>query len=539
MMKKTINSALLLLTFFSISFAQRTDLSGLKFCIDPGHGGNNPANDRHVVPDPGINFWESESNFQKALLLKPMIEEKGGWVILTRYTNYYPNDNDEPSLSARAAIANANNVHWFNSIHSNATGGTNTGTNYTLMLIKENISTRQPAFPEALTMAGKLGKHIKANNRTSTYYVRLDYTFYGGPSGGFNLGVLKPLLMPGTLSEGSFHDYYPETRRLMNNHYRKMEAYGLLRGYLEYYNIPFDSLGFIAGIQTDSETGKPKNQSRVKLLPADIVYNGDSYNNGYYLFDRVPPGSHKVVFETPNYGKDTVNQTVAISGLHFLDRTLFIGTPPTITQTQPLPGDTAFKVNNLIGIRFSRPMDTASVRLAFSMSPAAKGNFTWTAGSTMLLFTPNPLLSYNTNYVLTIAATAKSLGGTPIDGNNDGIPGDPFILNFKTESSTTSVSDAGNMPFKFELKQNYPNPFNPETIIEYIVPSREHVTLTVYDLLGRKVANLIDEVKEPGNYHFPFSIRQLTDHFPLQSGIYFYQLRAGSHVETKKMILMK
>ena len=60
----------LLYIIFTITlFAQRTDLSGLKFCIDPGHGGNNPANDRHLIPDPGTDFWESESNFQKAFYL--------------------------------------------------------------------------------------------------------------------------------------------------------------------------------------------------------------------------------------------------------------------------------------------------------------------------------------------------------------------------------------------------------------------------------------------------------------------------------------
>ncbi|MBU2444772.1 MAG: N-acetylmuramoyl-L-alanine amidase [Bacteroidetes bacterium] len=534
-MKRLINSVLLILIMFSISSAQKTDLSGLKFCIDPGHGGNNAANDRHVVPDPGIDFWESESNFQKALLLKQMIEEKGGWVVLTRNTNYYPDDN-EPSLSTRAAIANANTVHWFNSIHSNATGGTNSGTNYTLMLIKEDIPTRQPAFPEALTMADKLGKHIKANNRTSTYYVRLDYTFYGGPGVGFNLGVLRPLLMPGTLSEGSFHDFYPETRRLMNNQYRKMEAYGLLRGYLEYFGVPFDSMGFIAGVQTDSETGKPKNLSKVRLLPANTLYSGDSFNNGYYLFDRLSPGLHKVVFETPDYGKDTVNQTVAVSGLHFLDRTLYIAIPPTITSSQPLPGDTAFKVNNLIGVRFSRPMDTVSVRLAFSMSPFTSGNFTWTAGSTMLLFTPNPVLLYNTNYTLTIAATAKSLGGVPIDGNNDGIPGDPFILNFKTESHTTNISETGNVPHKFELKQNFPNPFNPSTTIKFQIPKTSYVTLKVYDILGREVATLVNEVKEACNYLVTFDVSALAK---LTSGVYYYRLTLGIFSEMKKMSLLK
>ena len=79
--------------------AQPSDLSGLKFCIDPGHGGHNPANDRHLIPDVGTDFWESESNFQKAKRLDTLLTERGAWVILTRYTNDYPAD-DEPSLTA-------------------------------------------------------------------------------------------------------------------------------------------------------------------------------------------------------------------------------------------------------------------------------------------------------------------------------------------------------------------------------------------------------------------------------------------------------
>jgi len=65
--------------------AQRPDLNGLKFCIDPGHGGNNPANDRLVIPDPGVEFWESESNFRKALLLDTLLRAKGADVILTYF----------------------------------------------------------------------------------------------------------------------------------------------------------------------------------------------------------------------------------------------------------------------------------------------------------------------------------------------------------------------------------------------------------------------------------------------------------------------
>ena len=290
----------LIIICFQIIFSQRQDLSGLKFCIDPGHGGNNPANDRHVVPDAGIDFWESESNFQKALLLKPLLEARGAWVILTRNTNYYPND-DEPSLSARSEIANQNNVNWFHSIHSNATGGTNTGTNYTLILVKENIATRQAQFPETLLMSEKIYNHILAKLRTTQFGVRLDYTFYGGKSGGFNLGVLKNLLMPGQLSEGSFHDFYPETRRLMNNDYRKMEAYGIYNGFLNYYGVPLDTLGIICGIQTDTDSKAKINNSLVKLLPDGKTYNGDNFNNGFYFFDKIVDGNKILKFETAGF----------------------------------------------------------------------------------------------------------------------------------------------------------------------------------------------------------------------------------------------
>ena len=144
-MRRKVFLLVFLLLGVNSSLAQRSDLSGLKFCIDPGHGGHNPANDRHLVPDAGTDFWESESNFQKGLLLKALLEAKGATVILTRYTNDYPNDNDEPSLAARVALANANNVNWFHSIHSNASGiDPNTSINYTLMLVREKRSLTDP-----------------------------------------------------------------------------------------------------------------------------------------------------------------------------------------------------------------------------------------------------------------------------------------------------------------------------------------------------------------------------------------------------------
>ncbi len=95
-----------------------------------------------------------------------------------------------------------------------------------------------------------------------------------------------------------------------------------------------------------------------------------------------------------------------------------------------------------------------------------------------------------------------------------------------------------NIPESFQLFQNYPNPFNPSTAISWQSTVGSHQTLKVYDVLGNEVAVLVDEYKPAGEYVAEFSVGQ--DSSPdIASGIYFYQLKAGSFVTTKSMILIK
>ncbi len=119
-------------------------------------------------------------------------------------------------------------------------------------------------------------------------------------------------------------------------------------------------------------------------------------------------------------------------------------------------------------------------------------------------------------------------------------------------ATALSVGSNNNVPAEFSLHQNYPNPFNPATTIKYQIPlktlyaegipsgqwgSREgegaRVTLKVYDALGREVATLVNEQQEAGNYSVEFNASQFS------SGIYFYTLRSGNFVETRKMIVTK
>ena len=105
-------------------------------------------------------------------------------------------------------------------------------------------------------------------------------------------------------------------------------------------------------------------------------------------------------------------------------------------------------------------------------------------------------------------------------------------------------------PVQFQLFNNYPNPFNPSTNIQYAISSlptgqagRKFVSLRVYDVLGNEVSTLVNEEKPAGNYEVEFSSiggsASGGDAWDLSSGIYFYQLRAGEFIQTKKMVLMK
>lgn len=117
----------------------------------------------------------------------------------------------------------------------------------------------------------------------------------------------------------------------------------------------------------------------------------------------------------------------------------------------------------------------------------------------------------------------------------------PTVLNAKARNPRFVLSvnpqPAGRpltaIPKSAELSQNYPNPFNPETVIRYGVPGDANVQLSVYDLLGQRVRILIDEPKTAGRYEVSFNGSRLA------SGLYFYKLKIGTEVLTKKMVLIK
>jgi len=107
-------------------------------------------------------------------------------------------------------------------------------------------------------------------------------------------------------------------------------------------------------------------------------------------------------------------------------------------------------------------------------------------------------------------------------------------IDFNGQFSYSDIVSVDNLaPNGFVLEQNYPNPFNPSTRIKYAITNKHFVTLKVYGVLGNEIATLVNEEKPAGTYEITWYAESLP------SGVYFYLLRAGDFVETKKMVLMK
>ncbi len=149
---------------------------------------------------------------------------------------------------------------------------------------------------------------------------------------------------------------------------------------------------------------------------------------------------------------------------------------------------------------------TQGVTFSHALTVTAVGPFAGNAGSPAPAF--NGLVNYFFN-TASPAVPAKIIAGALTEAN------------------------AEEMPREFSLSANYPNPFNPSTVIRYALPHASVVTLEVYAVTGERVRVLVQEAQEAGVYNVTFDAQGLA------SGMYFYRIRTGDFVETKKMLLMR
>ncbi len=137
---------------------------------------------------------------------------------------------------------------------------------------------------------------------------------------------------------------------------------------------------------------------------------------------------------------------------------------------------------------------------------------------------------------LGIYAFLQGSSGSVRLGDRSDSSGVPIVfdaLRWSWRGTSRVISPEGSLPLGLQLNQNYPNPFNPETVINYELSMTSLVKLAVYDLMGREVATLVNEIKSAGWY----SVTWNASHF--SSGVYFYKIQVGQFQETKQMILLK
>ncbi|MEW6652659.1 MAG: T9SS type A sorting domain-containing protein [Bacteroidota bacterium] len=288
-------------------------------------------------------------------------------------------------------------------------------------------------------------------------------------------------------------------------------------------------------------------------------FESDNDASGSTNSPRTNPTYYNVTLIGPAAVKTSSYNSLFRRGMHLrrssqnkIANALIMGWPDgvlidgTNTVADMKSGTTAYIKNSIIAGSVSADFKSTDATFQTEM-PAwftANGGKTFATNAEVGLIDPfnlakpNPMPKSNSP-VFTGAATPPSDGFFDTSAKFIGAFGSTNWADRWSSLSFTGVSveekGSSSIPTKFELSQNYPNPFNPSTVINYKIQAASHVTLKVYDLLGREAATLVNEFQQPGNYNSQFSILNSQ----LSSGVYFYQLKAGSFTSTRKMNLLK
>ena len=258
-------------------------------------------------------------------------------------------------------------------------------------------------------------------------------------------------------------------------------------------------------------------ESGIKSYSA--IFNNDS-------LEITPYPNHSIVFTCNTNGAAIINAPVGteVKTVHIAG-----GTPPLQWPSGSWPNEDSTKMIRLY--------DDGTHNDAVAGDKIFTNSITFPSYAQLTV-----IYKYSANWGLT------SNGGA---NDNETLVGGDKILKLGRYTSSGNVRDTfgivhitditkvekldNTIPTTFKLEQNFPNPFNPETVISWQLAAGGFVTLKIYDVLGNEVATLVNEEQQAGSYQVEFSSKNNE----LSSGVYFYQLRAGDFVQTKKMILLR
>jgi len=485
--------------------------SELKIYINPGHGGWD-SDDRQMVIYPYSlgshdNFWESQSNLDKGLRLRDILNSLGVKNTMSRTTN---TTADDLPLSTIVAEANTYKPDFFLSIHSNA----GAPSNYILQLYagKDPGDTRTYATATPCSEEGRLVTTLMGNilyenavtDWTRAPMIKGDKTFARDIMGWSNgYGVLRGLKVPGTISEGCMHDYKPETYRLVNMGYKWRESFYFARTFLEYYCNTTLADGAIGGQVRDAylpmefpaiSYHKGTIDGLRPILGANVTlsqngevlqtYTTDQLYNGVFFFFDLQPGEYDVHVEADSYYPYDYKATVTAAHIAYHNCLLNQqrNTPLEVVSYSPMPASITDSVNvstNVV-LNFNWDCRADSVREAFSITPAVEGTITFEDNNRTMRFVPDGRFEPNTEYTVHLSTKACH----PDDSYANHLV-EPFEFSFRT-ILRGSIRFIGSYPDDGDTDV----PLNPSFISTYdqaIVSSSARSSFALADLQGNEV----------------------------------------------------
>lgn len=437
-MNKYIRFTLLAILSASIAGGMAFAQSKPHVYINPGHGGHD-SDDRNVVVPPfekgdTNGFWESNASLKKGFALNNSLKAKGYTTSMSRITN---GTGSDLSLSTIVSLCNNSGADIFIAIHSNAVAGTNY-CNYILGLY------RGPTGSPIVAGSDVFANHVVNNLATNTatvwshrHQIAGDWTYYPAWNNA-GLGVLRGNNAVSMLSEGSFHDYTPETYRLLNDNYCWFEGWNLSHSIDDYYGYNDYGKGAIMGNIRDSrllrvetytkygdDVRQPVNNATASLYDMDgnliDECNTGELFNGIYVFKWVEPGQYKITVTHDEHYSQTKEVTVKANTSCYcnFDLARVRNTPPIVVSYSPVwsEGQPAIKCNAPVVFNFNWDMDPATTEAAFTIDPPVDGTFSWEDTNYRMLFTPRIAYETNTLYTVTLHAGAQHGGGMELEND--------------------------------------------------------------------------------------------------------------------------
>ena len=445
------------------------EAASYKIYINPGHGGYG-GDDRGMYLYPifingQVNeaggytkeqtFWESQSNLDKGLRLDTMLRALGFQTKLSRVTN---TEDDDRSLSAIVAEADAWNSDFMLSIHSNA----GNPSNYILQLYSgitpgdNRTYSHMPVHSETSRKITTLMGDNQYMNEVSCWtrvpYIAGDKTFARDIMGWSNgYGVLRWLDVPGTISEGMMHDYLPETYRLVNIDYKRQESFYFAKTFYTWFcgkELPYGAIGgrihdvYQKQLFPDYKPNKNTRDVYRPILNGLVElwqdgqklasYTTDTLYNGCYFFWDLKPGTYVVKAMPNGYYPQEDTLVVENDKISYANFGLQMKreTPPVVLDYSPKVEITdSVLVSTNLTFSFNWDMNEEETAAALTITPAVEGTVTFEDDAHTMRFKPASRFEPGTEYTVTLGT-----GACHPDATFDNHLQEPFTFKFRTQN---------------------------------------------------------------------------------------------------------